>query len=51
MTKEISATFTIDELGLLKESLDRLHFFGGELVRAQAWELIKKIDTLLAPPG
>jgi hypothetical protein len=46
MTDDITATFTIEEFGLLREGLDRLHFFGGKLVRAEAWELIKKIDTL-----
>ena len=50
MASGITATFTTEELVLLKHSLDRLHFLGGDLVRAQAWELIKKIDALLPPP-
>jgi hypothetical protein len=49
MTDDVTATFTIEECGLLKEGLERLHFFGGKLVRAQAWELIKKLDALSPP--
>jgi hypothetical protein len=51
MTDDIAATFTTEELGLLKEALDRLHFFSGELVREQAWELMLKVNTLLPKPG
>jgi hypothetical protein len=49
MADKITATFTIEEFRLLKEGLERLHFFGGKLIRDQAWELIKKVDALLPP--
>lgn len=51
MTDDITATFTVEEFGLLKEALERLHFFGGEHVRERIGELILKVNTLLPPPG
>ena len=35
--------------GCSRKILSDSIFFGGKLVRAQAWELIKKIDALLPP--
>jgi len=51
MTDDITATFTIKEFTLVKEGLESLHFYGGEQVREQAWELMLKVSTLLPKPG
>ena len=51
MSDDITATFTIEEFRLLKDALERLHFFGGEEVRARAWGLILKVNTLLPSLG
>ena len=47
MNDDITATFTIEEFELVKKALERLHFFGGEQVREQAWGLILKLNALL----
>jgi transposase len=39
MTVDSIATFTIDDLARLKEELEKLRFYGGQLVRQQTWEL------------
>ena len=51
MSDDITATFTNEEFLLLKDSLERLHFFGGEQVREKAWALILKLNTLLPSPS
>jgi len=51
MKTDITATFTAEEFVLLKDGIERLHFFGGEEVREQAWELILKLNALLPSPG
>ena len=51
MTDDITATFTIQEFLLLKEALERLHFFGGKQVREQAEELMQKVNGHLPSPG
>ena len=50
MTDDITATFTIEEFGLLKDALERLHFFVFEEVRGRAWGLILKVNALLPSP-
>ena len=39
MTVDSTATFTVEELAQLKEELEKLRFYGGQLVRQQTWEL------------
>ena len=39
MTVDSTATFTIEELARLKEELEKLRFYGGQLVRQQTWKL------------
>ena len=50
MNDDITATFTIEEFELVKKALERLHFFGGEQVREQAWGLILKVNAMLPLP-
>jgi transposase len=38
MTVDSTATFTVEQLAQLKEELEKLRFYGGQLVRQQTWE-------------
>ena len=51
MSDDITATFTVEEFGLLKEGLESLRFYGGEQVRERSWGLILKVSALLPKPG
>jgi len=51
MTDDITTTFTVEELVLLKGGLEKLRFQGGERDRERVWELIKKVGALLPPEG
>ena len=51
MADDITATFTIREFTLLRDALERLHFFSGEQIREQAKPLLVKVNALLPLPG
>ncbi len=50
MTDDITATFTVEEFVLVKNGLERLHFFGGKEVRERIWPFVK-LNALLPSPG